>query len=609
MKRHKENYPCFFVHDCLILAAQYFYIKRVRGWHLKRQQLSGILKTMALSLILVSYPKKRLFMIYLLIRNTTLICLLAMAVRAPVLAQKAPASYDVIVYGGTPAAVMAAISASQAGANVLLMSPDEHIGGMTSSGLGWTDIGNPAIIGGLARQFYHHVFLYYLNDSTWKNSDRRDYESRLYGIYRVKDSLMWTFEPHVAASVFNQMLRKNKVPVVTGVKLNKKQQLTLNHGKIGAIRSVQGDMYQAAVYIDATYEGDLMAIAGISFTVGREANTQYGETINGIESALSVKNNLPRGVDPYKVKGERHSGILPGVNSDTGGQDGQLDNKLQAYCYRICLTNDPLNRIRVPKPRGYKVTDFELAIRATELGEQRLWKLSELPNRKIDANNDCGVSMDAIGLNKGYVEAGYKQREKIARQHRYWTLGLIWTIQNNGRVPETVRHKFGAWGLPKDEFKDNGHFPYALYVREARRMISDYVMTEKDVLSGDAKNAIAMGAYTMDSHNTQRYITSKGDVQNEGDVQIPVNRPYPIAYGTIIPKRAQCQNLLVPVCLSASHIAYGSIRMEPVFMILGQSAGIAAALAARQKQAVQAIDYGDLRAAMLQQGQVLELGK
>lgn len=544
---------------------------------------------------------------YKWIQKVAFLCFAVILIQSPLKAERTIQKYDVVVYGGTAAGVMAAIGAKKSGATVILLSPSIRIGGVTTSGLGWTDIGNPAAVGGLAREFYHRIFLYYQKDGAWKSSDRQNYENQLHGIYRVKDSLMWTFEPHVAAYVLNRMLQENGVKVKTDVKLARSRRPIMRDGKIVAINTVRGDTYQASVFIDATYEGDLMAVAGVRFTVGREANAEYSETINGVEKALSIKNNLPRGVDPYKIKGDQKSGLLPGINKSTGGEDGTRDNKLQAYCYRICLTDDPSNRIRVAKPAGYDPSDFELVVRATRLGENRLWKLSGLPNRKIDANNDCGISMDAIGYNKGYVEASYKERAEIANKHRYWTLGLIWTIQNDPRVPDVIRKKFGIWGLPKDEFKDNGHFPYALYVREARRMVSDYVMTEKSVLNGSAENSIGMGAYVMDSHNTQRYITAKGDVQNEGDVQIPVHRPYPIGYNAIVPKSSECKNLLVPVCLSATHIAYGSIRMEPVFMVLGQSAGIAAALAAQQNEAVQLVDYGHLKKVLIENGQVLQL--
>lgn len=521
--------------------------------------------------------------------------------------------YDVIVYGGTAAGVMAAIAASRMGAKVLLLSPDKHLGGVTTSGLGWTDIGNPVTIGGLARSFYHQIWLHYQKDSSWKVSNLTTYQKKLYGYYKIKDSLMWTFEPHVAENILNKMLEQSGIDLITSTRLDRSRKLNIKKSKdktghiIYAIRMVDGNSYQGSVYIDASYEGDLMAMAGVSFTVGREANSKYGETINGVEKALTIKNNLPRGIDPYKIKGDSNSGILDGVLPYLHTEDGEGDDKLQAYCYRMCLTNDSANRIMVQKPDGYKKADFELVTRAAALGEKRFWKLSALPNQKIDANNDCGISMDAIGWNAGYVTATDNQRAVIAARHKYWTLGLIWTVQNDPAMPPVIRKRFGTWGLPKDEFTDNGHFPYALYVREARRMIGDYVISQQDVLKGDAENAIAMGSYVMDSHNTQRYITAQGDVQNEGDVQIAVKNPYQIPYGAIIPPKSQCQNLLVPVCLSASHIAYGSIRMEPVFMCVAEAAGTAAAIASKKHQSVQQVAYPELRSALDKAGQVMEI--
>ncbi|SEA36336.1 FAD dependent oxidoreductase [Arachidicoccus rhizosphaerae] len=529
------------------------------------------------------------------------------------------AKYDIVVYGATPGGIMSAIAASKTGGEsgfkVLLISPDAHIGGMTASGLGWTDIGNPAIIGGLAREFYHQIYKYYQKDASWKSGTLNSYRKKLYGIYKLKDSLMWTFEPHVAEKVFESMLSDAAVTVVKSVALDRRQKPDKQKGyngqmsRLGSIRMDNGQVYKAKLFIDASYEGDLMALAGISFAVGREANANYKETINGVEKKLSIKNNLPRGISPYRMAGNPKSGLLHGIETSIKKMDGERDDLLQAYCYRMCLTNDSANRIRVKKPKGYQRDDFELLIRAAKLGEKRMWKVSPLPNSKIDANNDCGISMDAIGWNKGYLTASYKARLHIAKRHRYWTLGFIWTVQNDLDIPQDVRASFSRWGLPKDEFKDNGHFPYALYVREARRMVSDYVMSEKDVLAANAPHGIAMGAYTMDSHNTQRYISDKGDVQNEGDVQIAVPIPYPIPYDVIIPKMNESENILVPVCLSATHIAYGSIRMEPVFMALGEAAGIAATLALKNDLPVQNVPYDRLENALLKAGQVLSLPK
>jgi hypothetical protein len=545
-----------------------------------------------------------------MINNSLLILLFFL--NNQVLAQKVHKGYDVIVYGATSAGVMAAVAARQNGASVILLSPEKHIGGLTTSGLGWTDIGSQnhyKTIGGLTLDFFHRIRRYYKNAGSWKQEIIATYEKKVANsIYEITDSLMWTFEPHVAEKVFNDFIRENKIPLKLNQWLDRQHGVKKENGNIVSVTMLNGDTYSGKVFIDATYEGDLMAAAGVSYTVGREPNSLYGETINGIEKGLTTGNNLPRGIDPYLQKGNISSGLLPGINTDAGGKDGEGDKKIQAYCYRVCLTDAPLNRVMVTKPANYKKVDFELIIRAAQKGAKIFWKLSPLPNRKTDSNNDGGISMDYIGMNYAYPEASYSMRKKIDAAHLYWTKGLIWTVQHDPEIPEDVREKYASWGLPKNEFIDNGHIPYKIYVREARRMVSDFVMSES-YLKGDkdVPESIAMGNYNMDSHNVQRYVTAEGDVQNEGDVQIGVEKPYPISYKAIIPKADECGNLLVPVCLSASHIAYGSIRMEPVFMMLGQSAGIAAAMAVKKKVHVQDINYPDLQKKLINSGQILDL--
>lgn len=547
-----------------------------------------------------------------IIGNSIILLLLFMS--NEVQAQKIHKTYDVVIYGATSAGVMAAVAAKQNGTSVILLSPEMHIGGLTSSGLGWTDIGNQPhqkTIGGLTLNFFHRIHSYYQNTKVWNQETLANYRKKVANsIYEITDSLMWTFEPHVAEKVFNDFIRENKIPMKLNQWLDRQHGVKKENGKIVSITMLNGDTYSGKVFIDATYEGDLMAAAGVSYTIGREPNSQYGETINGIETQLTKGNNLPRGIDPYLQKGNSKSGLLPGINADAGGKDGEGDKKIQAYCYRACLTDAPQNRVMVAKPVNYKKEDFELIVRAAQKGVKTFWKLSTLPNRKTDSNNDGGVSMDYIGMDYDYPEASYSKRKKMDEAHLYWTKGLIWTVQHDPGIPVDVRKKYASWGLPKDEFKENGHMPYKLYVREARRMVSDFVMSES-YLKGDkaVPESIAMGNYNMDSHNVQRYVTAAGDVQNEGDVQIAVEQPYSISYKAIIPKVEECGNLLVPVCLSASHIAYGSIRMEPVFMMLGQSSGIAAAIAVKDKEHVQDISYTELEKKLLSSGQILSLPK
>ena len=363
------------------------------------------------------------------------------------------------------------------------------------------------------------------------------------------------------------------------------------------------------MFIDATYEGDLMAKAGVSYAVGREANDRYGETINGVQKRLAKFHIFKPGVDPYVKPGDPSSGLLPGVHGGEPGQDGQGDKRIQAYCFRMCLTDAPENRVPFSKPEGYQESRYELLIRNFEAGETNIpWLPGNMPNRKTDTNNKRGFSTDNIGKNYDYPEGDYATRQAIIRDHEIYQKGLMWTLANHPRVPENIRREVSHWGLAKDEFVDNGNWPRQLYVREARRMVGEYVMTEHDCRRRRvAEDSVGLGSYNMDSHHCQRYVTPEGFVQNEGDVEISPGGAYVISYRSLVPRRDEIQNLLVPVCISASHISYGSIRMEPVFMILGQSAATAAVQAIDGNVAVQDVDYDGLRKRLLADKQVLDI--
>ncbi|WJH37508.1 FAD-dependent oxidoreductase [Paenibacillus sp. CC-CFT747] len=373
-----------------------------------------------------------------------------------------------------------------------------------------------------------------------------------------------------------------------------------------SIRMESGLTFEGRMFIDASYEGDLLAGAGVRYTTGREPNRLYGERLNGIQTEQATKNQLPTGIDPYWTPGDPASGLLPHVNANAGGSDGDGDSKIQAYCYRMCLTDRPDNRVPVEKPEGYDEKEYELLFRSMEAGQTRFFKLAMLPNRKTDSNNDFGFSTDYIGRNYGYPEGDYAARERIGKEHEIYQKGLVWTIQNHPRVPEEIREYYRPWGLPRDEFLENGHWSPQLYIRESRRMLGVSVMTEKHVRHEEKVEApIGMGSYAMDSHNVQRHLDANGYVTNEGDVQMLNVKPYSISYHTIVPKAEECANLLVPVCLSASHIAYGSIRMEPVFMVLGQSAATAAVQAIEAGCSVQRVDLAKLAEQLLKNRQVL----
>jgi hypothetical protein len=514
-------------------------------------------------------------------------------------------AYDLVVYGGTPGGVTAAVQAARMGKTVVLIEPGKHLGGMTSGGLGATDIGNKRAIGGIARDFYRRVRRHYQDEANWKYETRADFKGP--GHDRGEDTA-WTFEPHVAERIFNDLVREHKVPIVLGGRLNRKDGVRKDGPRLVSIALESGETYRGKVFLDATYEGDLMAAAGISYHVGREANKTYGETLNGVQVKNALHHQFIKKIDPYLKPGDPSSGLLPRVHAGLPGGDGEGDHRVQAYNFRLCATDRPENRRPWPRPDGYDEKQYELLLRNFEAGDLRLpWNPILMPNRKTDSNNNFAFSTDDIGANYDYPDGDYAARARIWKEHVDYQKGLMWTLANHPRVPEKVRRHFQTWGLALDEFTDTDNWPHQLYIREARRMVGTYVMTEHHCRgSRRAEDSIGLAAYTMDSHNTQRYVTRDGHVLNEGDVQVGGFTPYPISYRSIVPKAAECTNLLVPVCLSASHISYGSIRMEPVFMVLGQSAGTAAALALEGDVAVQKVDYDKLKERLLREGQILD---
>jgi FAD dependent oxidoreductase len=562
---------------------------------------------------------------------------------------------DVCVFGASSGGIAAAIQATRMGKSVVIAEPGHFIGGLTTGGLGATDIGNKAAIGGIAREFYRRIARHYAQDSAWTFETRAEYFAKR-GSGQSKasdltsaDATMWTFEPHVAEEIFNEMLKEAKVPVYFEQRL---EFVRKEHGRITEMVVENANVYRAKMFIDATYEGDLLAKSDVSFVVGRESNREYDETLNGIR-AETPKHQFLVPVDPYVKPGETNSGLLPFIqgreasassssegdksidddDDDTekpvtktkkedsyrqtgrvGGKPGEGDTRVQTYNYRLCFTTNAANRMSLEAPRHYEAGKYELLARYFEAlvaaGRQpkliEFWNPIWLPNQKTDINNNGGFSTDFIGGSWDYPEADYKTRERIAKEHEDYTRGFLTFLATSPRVPENIREEMKLWGPCKDEFQTTDGWPNQIYVREARRMISDYVMTESHCRGKQrAEDSISLAAYNMDSHNVQR-IVKNGRVENEGDVQVAPMSPYPISYRAIVPKRSECENLLVPVCLSASHIAYGSIRMEPVFMILGQSAATAACLAIDEKIRVQKVDYAKLRARLLADKQILE---
>jgi len=511
-------------------------------------------------------------------------------------ADKPVVEVDICVYGGTSAGLIAAYTAKKLGKSVIVIEPGKYLGGLTTGGLGATDIGNKYAITGLAKDFYRRIGQYY---------DKFE---------------QWTFEPHIASKVYDDLIaeadlaiRKNRRIVDLRKEDGWIREITVEDADNPSLESNQ--VIKAKMFIDCTYEGDLMAKSGVSYTTGRESNDQYGETYNGVQ--LLEIHQFPDGIDPYKVPGDPSSGLLWGISSDTLAAHGSADKKIQAYNFRLALTQDKGNLIPFTRPENYNPDHYELLARVIEKekwttihsslkrdtldnGEIEYhhsggFLIKDMPNGKTDFNNFGAFSTDMIGANHEYPEADYETRKEIWKAHEDYTKGLLYFLGHDERVPQHIREEMQTWGYAKDEFVDLNGFSNQLYVREARRMIGELVMTQHHCVGEEVvTDKIGMAAYGMDSHNCQRIVVN-GMVKNEGDVQKGVAGPYPISYRAITPKEDECKNLLVPVCVSASHIAFGSIRMEPVFMVLGQSAATAAVFAIDANTSVQEIDVAALQ--------------
>lgn len=517
---------------------------------------------------------------------------------------------DVVIYGGTSAGVAAAVQVARMGKSVVVIEPTDHLGGLTTNGLGATDSGRKETIGGISREFYRRIHEHYRDPAAWPLQDPSEPEGKGGApIFNPKADAMWVFEPKVAQSIMDGIAAESGAKLFFNERLDRANGVAMKDGRLTAITMESGKRFEGAMFVDATYEGDLLAAAGVSFHVGREANSVYGETLNGVQKTQMKGHLFTKPVDPYVVPGDPSSGLVARVSAEPPGEDGAGDSRIQAFNFRMCMSKDERNRVPFPKPEGYDETQYELLFRNFEAGDLRLpWSPGMMPNHKTDTNNYGAFSTDNIGMNYAYADASHEERARIVKEHVVYQQGLMWTLANHPRVPEVIREAMKPWGLAADEFVGNGNWPRQIYVREARRMISDYVVTEQDCRRVRvAEDSVGLGSYNMDSHNVQRYVTADGKVQNEGDVQVSPGGPYVVSYRSIVPKKGQAANLLVPVCVSSSHIAFGSIRMEPVFMILGQSAATAAVMAMEQGISVQDLPYAALRERLLADGQVLDL--
>jgi hypothetical protein len=500
--------------------------------------------------------------------------------------------YDLVVYGGTAAGAVTAVAAARHGLHVALLEPGNHIGGMLTGGLSATDLGDPEVIGGIAREFFTRT-------------------ARIYHVTSLSHAADWRFEPHVGEAVLTDMLRE------AGVEMHRHETLLESHAvikrdrKIVSIVTTSGKRWRAKIFADCSYEGDLMAQAGVPYTWGRESTSQYNESLAGVR-AETPKHQFRFPVSPFTTDGK----LLPEVDPGPLAPAGTSDQKIQAYNFRVILTQNQNDMIPFPRPAHYDPQEFELLARYLEAFQQKYGRSPRLnevsmptaiPGNKADFNNNGPFSTDYIGKSWNYPNASYADRKKIWDEHLRYTQGFFYFLAHDSKVPSPLQHEMNSWGLPMDEFSDTGHWPFQLYIREGRRMLGEYVMRQADLQTDRTKaDSIGMGSYNSDSHNVQRITTPDGRVENEGDVQVPVS-PYQIPYRSILPKRTEVTNLLVPVCLSASHIAYSSLRMEPQYMILGEAAGLSASLAIEERKDVQDIDISRLQNSLLKDGAVLSL--
>jgi len=512
--------------------------------------------------------------------------LAAAALLAPWLPAQTPASYDLVVYGGTAAGAIAAVSAARMGLKTALLEPGTHVGGMVASGLSHTDVGRREVIGGYSLEFYWRAGAYY-------------------ELPQYLQDIAWYVEPKVAESLFRRMLDEAGVTVLLGHRLREKDGVRMEAGRVASIAMEDGARFAAAVFADSSYEGDLMAQAGATYTWGRESAAEYGESLAGVRQE-TPKHQFLVDLSPYGADGK----LLPEISPAPAGAPGAADRKVQAYNFRLIFSHDPANQVPYPKPERYDPQRYELLARL--LGRQPNLRMGDvlsigpIPNHKADINNNGPFSTDYIGGSWDFPEGSYARRAEIFRAHEDYTKGLLWFLAHDPGAPEALRQEVNQWGLAADEFADHGHFPWQLYIREARRMVGEYVMTQRDIQTDLTKpDAIGMGSYNSDSHNVERVVNASGFVRNEGDMQVPVV-PYQIPYRILLPKRGQAANLLVPVCFSASHVAYSTLRMEPQYMILGHAAGVAAALAIRGGKSVREIDTAELRKILVSQGAILE---
>ncbi|MBL8230545.1 MAG: FAD-dependent oxidoreductase [Bryobacterales bacterium] len=518
----------------------------------------------------------------------------ALAATAWSTSQAAAPAADVIVYGGTAAGVAAAVQTARMGRSVILVAPEKHIGGITVEGLGSADINNhwfrnDLAVGGLAAEFYARL-------------------GRKYG----KNGPVYRYESHVAESVFADMLREAKVTVVGESRLREPLASSVRWGEGRALRAIiveSGQEYAGRMFLDCTLEGDLLKAAGVDTTFGRESNHLYGETKNGIRAETTHAQFKVR-VDPYRTPGDAKSGLIPTIQDEPLGTPGEGDHNIQAFCFRLCLTRNPANRIPFRKPANFDRSLYEIYFRYVRAGGKLWTPIATLPNGKTDLGSWHDLSANLYGMNREWPDGSYATRERIYDEHRTFTQGLLWLLANDPEMPEDLRAEWQKWGLCGDEFTDNEGWPRRLYVRDGRRMVSGYVITEHHTQRTNplpVADPVAVAYWPTDTHSVRR-IVRDGAAYNEGFVFDDGNwGPFGIAYRALLPKRSQAANLLTPTCPSSSHVAYGAIRLEQTFLSLGQAAATASVLALERNTALHDLEYNVLRKRLVDDGQIVSV--
>ena len=516
-------------------------------------------------------------------------------------------SFDVCVYGSTPSGIAASIQAARMGKRVVLLSTSSHVGGMMTAGLTATDINNYQYVGGIAKEIFERLYIYYLNPKVWKYQTRSSFftlnGNHSFGGKNDQSKMQWVYEPNVLENILKKMLKEANVKVAFNQIIKLKNGVSKNNNHINFVLTNNDHVYSAKVYIDASYEGDLMARTGVSYNLGRESNKQFNETLNGRRPNEGTDNEL-KFVSPY-ILTNGHLSLLPYIEAYSSAPFGSADKKVQAYGFRLTLTDVVANSRPIAKPTNYNSLWFEFLGRMFNVHPNlklgKILSITPMPNRKVDVNG-----LDFVGANYNYVEDSEQARLQLNILHKDYALGMLWFLQNDIRVPQSIRKEIKKWRLTRDEYQDSENFPQQLYIREGRRMQGEFIMREQNCDGSiPLKESIGVGTYKFDCHTVSRELSKNGDLISEGRFYEP-DKPYTISYKVLLPRIQQCDNLLVSSCISATHVAYSTIRMEPVYLLLGQAAGTLAVIAINQKTAIQYVSYSSIKQQLIKDKQILE---